>query len=152
MGGTGCARGYLGRPALTATRFVPDPFSNQPGARLYRSGDLGCYRGDRADLDYVGRCDFQVKIRGFRIELGEIEAVLTQVEDVRDATVLVREDLPGIAGKQLVAYLVTASGEELDAQQLHQHLRKGLPDYMVPGHFVYLPQLPLTAHGKVDRR
>ena len=154
VGGAGVARGYLHRPSLTATRFLPDPFGHEPGARLYRSGDLGHFGESEGaaipSLEYAGRCDFQVKIRGFRIELGEIEASLTALEGVRDAAVLVREDLPGLAGKQLVAYLVT--DWELTVDSLHERLRKALPDYMVPGHFVFLAELPLTAHGKVDRR
>ncbi len=153
VGGAGVARGYLGRPALTATRFVPDPYSNISGSRLYRSGDLGRFRGEHPDLDYAGRCDFQVKIRGYRVELGEIEAVLSALEGVHDAVVLVREDLPGISGQHLVAYLVTENGVMLPSPgDLHEQLARVLPDYMVPGHFVFLKSLPLTAHGKVDRR
>jgi thioesterase domain-containing protein len=172
IGGTGVARGYLGRPALTAERFVPDPFSAVPGARLYRTGDrarwkesaevrecgsteagAGC--GDsRTDalthsrtgvLEFLGRTDFQVKIRGFRIELGEIEARLREHPAVRQAVVLAREDAPG--RKRLVAYVV---GEAV-ADALKAHLEARLPGYMVPGAYVRLEALPLTSNGKLDR-
>jgi amino acid adenylation domain-containing protein len=148
VGGAGVARGYLGRPALTAERFVPDPFSARPGARLYRSGDLARRRPD-GDLEYLGRIDHQVKIRGFRIELGEIEAALLGHPAVREAIVMARQD--GGGDRRLVAYFV-AQGPAPDVADLRAHLREGLPEYMVPSAFVPMDKMPLTPSGKVDRR
>ncbi|WNG57427.1 amino acid adenylation domain-containing protein [Archangium gephyra] len=147
VGGAGLARGYLNRPELTAQRFVPDPFSDVPGSRLYRSGDLARFLSN-GDVEYQGRADLQVKIRGFRIELGEIEAALAREPSLRTSVVIVREDTPG--DKRLVAYAVPA-GERPSVAELHASLRKRLPDYMVPT-FVFLDALPLTSNGKVDRR
>jgi len=147
IAGDGVARGYLGRPDLTAEKFTPDPFAAEPGARLYRTGDLVRWRPS-GELEFLGRIDHQVKIRGFRIELGEIEAALLDHESVRAAVVVVREDG---GDKRLVAYLV-AGGETPSAAGLRQHLRDLLPDYMVPTAFVVLESLPLTPSGKVDRR
>ncbi len=154
VGGAGLARGYLGRPDLTAERFVPDPFSALPGARLYRSGDLARRRPD-GDLDYLGRLDGQVKVRGFRIELGEIEAAIGRHPGVRESAVLVREAAAG--DRRLVAWVVPRSVvvpamPAVTAEELREHLRQILPDYMVPADFVSLDQMPLTAHGKLDRR
>ncbi len=178
VGGAGLARGYLGRPALTAERFIPDAFSKQPGARLYRSGDLARSLSS-GDIDFLGRIDHQVKIRGFRIELGEIEACLQGMEGVAEAAVLVREIL---GEPQLVAYWVATQGgtessapspedlsledpspedpspEDLSSsarlsnQQMRQALAARLPDYMIPAFYVELDTLPLTANGKLDRR
>ncbi len=144
----GLAQGYFDRPALTAERFLPDPFSNVPGARLYRSGDLARYNAAGA-LEYVGRIDHQVKIRGYRIEMGEIEACLQGMLHVREAAVIAQ---PGATGLQLVAYVVPAQGQSLDSQALAATLRESLPDYMVPGRWVVLEALPLNNNGKLDRR
>ncbi|HYH46016.1 MAG TPA: amino acid adenylation domain-containing protein, partial [Thermoanaerobaculia bacterium] len=158
VGGAGVAQGYLGRPDLTAERFVPDPFSHErgarqidldsrAGARLYRSGDLARWLPS-GDLEYLGRIDTQVKIRGFRIELGEIEAALAALSGVREAVVLVRQD----GGEpRLVAY-VTGEGTTGDLAAVRERLGRSLPDYMLPSALVQLEALPLTAHGKVDRR
>ncbi|HWM94193.1 MAG TPA: non-ribosomal peptide synthase/polyketide synthase [Thermoanaerobaculia bacterium] len=147
IGGEGLARGYLGRPDLTAERFVPDPFSGRPGARLYRTGDLV---RRRSHLEFIGRADHQVKIRGFRIEIGEIESVLSAQPAVRESAVVVREDEPG--AKQLVAYLAFHEGAGDSLEAVRSELRRRLPEYMVPQLFVVLPSLPLTPNGKVDRR
>ena len=144
LAGIGLGRGYLDRPALTAERFVPDPFSPEPGGRLYRTGDLGRVRADGA-IEYLGRIDHQVKIRGFRIELGEIEAQIAAHPSVRECVVLVREDSPG--DKRLVAYLVGG-----DVAAVRARLATKLPDYMVPSAFVVLDALPLTPNGKIDRK
>ncbi|HEY3570219.1 MAG TPA: amino acid adenylation domain-containing protein, partial [Thermoanaerobaculia bacterium] len=149
LGGAGLARGYLGRPDLTAERFVPDPFG-PPGSRLYRTGDLARWRSD-GQLDFLGRIDRQIKLRGFRIELGEIEAALLAAPEVRAAAVVMRDD-GGSAGRYLAAYVVPAdtAAEELP-RLLKARLRETLPEYMLPAAFVLLDALPLTPSGKVDR-
>ncbi|EKT4523788.1 amino acid adenylation domain-containing protein [Pseudomonas putida] len=146
LGGTGLARGYLGRPGLTALQFVPDPFGT-PGARLYRTGDLARLRAD-GTFAYHGRRDQQVKLRGLRIELGEIESALRDCPAIADAAVLVQ---PLGLGGQLVAYLVAREGVESDTETLRAALRQRLPEHMVPTHWLFLAQLPLNANGKLDR-
>jgi amino acid adenylation domain-containing protein len=150
LGGAGLARGYVGRPDLTAERFLPDPLSTEPGARLYRTGDLVRWLPD-GELEFLGRIDHQVKVRGFRIELGEIEAQLRSQAAVRDAAVSMREDAAG--EKRLVAYVVPSEdrADEDLAGELKGALERILPDYMMPSAFVVLEALPLTANGKVDR-
>ncbi|HEY0512517.1 MAG TPA: amino acid adenylation domain-containing protein [Thermoanaerobaculia bacterium] len=149
VGGAGVARGYLARPALTAERFVPDPFvGGVGGLRLYRSGDLARWRRD-GDLEYLGRIDRQVKVRGFRIELGEIEAALAEHPGVREAAVVAREDRPGDV--RLVGYVSSAARPDPSPQALAAFLAERLPGYMVPAAWVLLDRLPLTANGKVDR-
>jgi amino acid adenylation domain-containing protein/non-ribosomal peptide synthase protein (TIGR01720 family) len=149
LGGVGLARGYLGRPELTAAAFVPDPFASAPGRRLYRTGDLTRLLPD-GGVEYLGRIDHQVKVRGFRIELGEIEVALAGCPGVRQAAAAVRRDPAG--GKSLVAYAVPAVGETLDPGHLRSVLRDTLPDYMVPGAVILLDALPLTSSGKIDRK
>jgi amino acid adenylation domain-containing protein len=146
IGGIAVGRGYLHRPALTAERFVPDPFS--AGGRLYRTGDLGRWRAD-GSIEYLGRNDFQVKIRGFRIELGEIESRLCACAGVNEAVVVARGEPDG--DKRLVAYLTCGPGIELSPAELRSRLAAALPDYMLPSAFVILPVFPLNANGKLDR-
>jgi amino acid adenylation domain-containing protein len=149
IGGEGLARGYLKRPGLTAEKFIPDPFSEAPGARLYDTGDLARYLPD-GNIEFLGRIDHQVKIRGFRIELGEIEEAIRRNASVREAVVVDREDRPG--DKRLVAYVVAEAGEILAADQLRGSLKERLPDFMIPSAFVALEQMPLTPNGKIDRK
>lgn len=147
VGGAGLARGYWGHAEWTAERFIPDPFGEVPGARLYKTGDLVRYRPD-GRIDFVGRLDHQVKIRGFRIELGEIEALLQGHPAVREAAVMACQDGSGEA--YLAAYVVPCD-VDLDVAELRTYLKAKLPDYMVPRAFVPLTALPLTSHGKIDR-
>lgn len=155
LGGEGLARGYLRQPGLTAERFIPDPYSDKPGARLYRTGDLVRHRPD-GNVEFLGRVDQQVKIRGFRIELDGIEAVLNQHPAVRQAVVLAREDTPG--DKRLAAYIVPEN-EALETSQegspterdLRAFLKERVPDYMVPSTFVSMDAFPVTSSGKIDR-
>ncbi|MFE2323274.1 amino acid adenylation domain-containing protein [Streptomyces sp. NPDC059385] len=148
VGGTGVARGYLGRPGLTARQFTPDPYG-APGARMYRTGDLARRRPD-GTVDYLGRSDQQVKIRGHRIEPGEIEAELARSPRVGHAAVVVREDTPG--EQRLVAYVVPSEGQPADPAELRRALADRLPAYMLPSAIVSLAALPVTPNGKLDRR
>ncbi|HEU4451894.1 MAG TPA: amino acid adenylation domain-containing protein [Longimicrobium sp.] len=148
VGGAGVARGYLGRSALTAERFLPDPFSTVPGARMYRTGDRVRWLAD-GELEYLGRLDAQVKLRGFRMEPGEVEAVLLRHPGVAVAAAAVREDAAG--QPRLGAWIVPAEGAAVDAAEMRAWLRDRLPDFMVPTSFAFLDALPLTASGKVDR-
>jgi acyl carrier protein len=147
IGGDGLARGYLGRPELTAERFVPNPFL--PGERLYRTGDLARWLPD-GTLECLGRIDTQVKIRGYRIELGEVETVLSQHEAVRQCVAVAYEETLG--NKLLVAYFTAKDGPAPVISDLRAHLKKTLPDYMVPSVFVPIDKLPLTPNGKIDRK
>jgi len=148
IGGVGLARGYFNRPELTAEKFIRDPFSDQPGARLFKSGDLARYRSDGA-IEFLGRIDHQVKIRGVRIELGEIEAVLAQHPQVKEVVVMAREDRPG--NKRLVAYLVLAQPDGPGIEELRAYLKEHLPQDMLPAAFVFPDAIPINSNGKVDR-
>src|SRR6185436_3084728 len=148
IGGDGLARDYLNRPQLTNEKFVRDPFSLKPDARLYRSGDIVRYRAG-GNIEFLGRIDNQVKVRGFRVELGEIEATLAQHPSIRDAIVMVRKDA---GDKHLVAYLTARDGCRIDVDELRFGLEQKLPGHMVPSFFVVLEELPLSPTGKVDRR
>jgi amino acid adenylation domain-containing protein len=149
IGGAGLARGYLNRPDLTQEKFIPNPWSNEPGVRLYKTGDKARYLPD-GNIEYLGRIDNQVKIRGFRIELGEIEAVLSQHPVVRQTVVIATQNVA--LDKQLVAYVVPHQQSAPTISDLRRFLKERLPDYMVPSAFVVLEALPLTPNGKVDRR
>jgi amino acid adenylation domain-containing protein len=149
VGGDGLTRGYLRRPGLTAERFVPNPFSDKPGARLYKTGDLARYLPD-GDLEFLGRVDRQVKIHGYRIELREIETALSKHPALREVAVLAREIRP--AHKRLVAYLITDRGLMPNADELRRFLAKKLPKYMVPSLFMQLYNFPLTPSGKINYR
>ena len=170
IGGIGLARGYLNRPELTAEKFIPNPFSNEPGSRLYKTGDLVRHLSD-GNIEFLGRIDHQVKIRGFRIELGEIEATMARHPAVREAVVIVREECPG--DKRLTAYFIPNKRDRPDARSLHKSLKENfipnkrdrpdarslhkflkenLPGYMIPSAYVPLEAMPLTPNGKIDRR
>ena len=149
IGGAGLARGYLNRPELTVEKFIKNPFSEEHGSRLYKTGDLARYRPD-GNIEYLGRIDNQVKIRGFRIELSEIEAVLGQYSFVKESAVVVHEISQ--TDKRLVAYLVPYQGQEIEKTELRAFLTSLLPDYMIPSALVTLESLPLTPNGKIDRR
>ncbi|HVG91097.1 MAG TPA: non-ribosomal peptide synthetase, partial [Alphaproteobacteria bacterium] len=148
IGGVGVARGYLNRPELAAEKFVPDPFSGAPGARLYKTGDLARFLPG-GNLEFLGRTDHQIKIRGFRIELAEIETALGEHLLVREVAVIAREDAPG--DKRIAAYIVPRSGNAPAVSELRNHLKCRLPDYMLPSVFVILESMPLSETGKIDR-
>src|SRR5262249_40948728 len=150
LGGSGIACGYLNRDELTARRFIADPFSVQPNARLYKTGDLGRWRAD-GTIEYLGRNDQQVKIRGYRVEPGEIETHLLRDGRIRQVAVIAREDVPG--DKRLVAYVVARDSQRgPTVEELRDQLAQQLPEYLVPAAIVTLDRLPLTSTGKVDRR
>lgn len=149
IGGEALARGYLKRPALTAEKFIPDPFSTKPNKRLYKTGDLARYLPD-GRLEFLGRIDHQVKIRGLRVELGEIETTLAQHPTVQEVVVVAQEDVS--QNKQLVAYIAFHHGQQTTEKELRDFLKKHVPGYMIPSIFIFLDALPLTTSGKVDRR
>lgn len=149
IGGAGLAHGYLNLPDLTAEKFIPDPFSHAPGARLYRTGDVARVLPD-GNVEFLGRLDHQVKLRGFRIELGEIESVLNEHTSIRESVVVLGDD--GAGDKRLIAYLVTENGVELAGSELRQLMQEKLPAYMIPTEFVSLDEMPLTPNGKIDRQ
>jgi arthrofactin-type cyclic lipopeptide synthetase C len=149
IAGANVARGYLHRAELTAERFLRDPFSADPLARMYKTGDLGRWQAD-GTIEYLGRNDDQVKIRGFRIELGEIEAQLARHPDVKETAVIARESVPGV--KRLVAYIVPRVAATIGIDELRRYLTSTLPEHMVPSAFVLIERLPLTPSGKLDRR
>jgi amino acid adenylation domain-containing protein len=149
LGGVQIGRGYYNKPELTSERFIPDPFRREPDARLYKTGDLCRWLPDGV-VEYLGRLDFQVKIRGLRIELGEIETLLSQHVSVQHCVVIAREDVPG--DKRLIGYIVAKQGMPVSADELRQHLRQTLPEYMIPSAFISLDKLPLSPNGKVDRK
>ncbi len=149
IGGVGLARGYLNRPALTAEKFIPDPCSDQPGTRLYKSGDFSRYTADGV-LEYLGRIDHQVKIRGQRIELGEIEGTLNRHPKVREAVVVAREQKPGFI--QLIAYVVPEQPQGVTSVDLRSYLKEKLPEAMVPSAVIFLDALPRTPSGKTNRQ
>jgi acyl carrier protein len=148
VGGAGVGRGYLHDEQRTTQSFIPDPFSSEAGARLYKTGDLARFLPD-GTLEFLGRLDHQIKMRGYRIELGEIEMVMKHHPDVRDVVVVAREDVPG--DKRLVAYVVLYDNRPITVSDLQNHLVKQLPDYVIPSAFVLLEVLPLNVNGKIDR-
>ncbi|MBW4583715.1 non-ribosomal peptide synthetase [Aetokthonos hydrillicola Thurmond2011] len=149
IAGVGLARGYLNRPDLSAEKFMPNPFSKEPGERIYRTGDLARWLPD-GNIQFLGRIDQQVKLRGFRIELGEIEAVISQYPNVREAVVIAQDD--GVDNKRLVAYVISDQTQVIGVSELRSFLKDKLPNYMVPSAFVFLEAMPLTHTGKVNRK
>jgi amino acid adenylation domain-containing protein len=149
IGGEGLARGYLNRPELTAEKFIPNPFSRLRGTRLYRTGDLARYLPN-GSIEFLGRLDDQVKLRGFRIELSEIETALNTHREVRESVVVVRDDTLG--EQRLVAYLVAVGSSAPSVTEMRHYLKEILPEHMVPGAFIVLDKLPLSANGKIDRK
>ena len=151
IGGDGLARNYMHRPALTAEKFIPNPFADKPGQRLYKSGDLARYRAD-GSIDFCGRIDNQVKIRGYRIEIGEIENAFDALPYIREAVVVAHSRDKSGSNHFLAAYVVAQQENEVDIEQLRDDLQSALPGYMVPSIFIPLDKLPLNNNGKVDRR
>ena len=155
IGGAGLAKGYLNRPNITKEKFVPNAFSNDPDARLYRTGDIARYRAV-GEIEFLGRSDFQVKVRGFRIELGEVEHALSEHDDIKQSVVVITPSGTGVglvsSQKRLVAYLIPEKNKRIKVRDLRQHLSYILPEYMIPSAFVELDSFPLTASGKVDRQ
>ena len=149
IAGVGLARGYYRRPELTSEKFIPNPFDDDPAARLYKTGDLVRYRSD-GNLEFLGRIDYQVKIRGIRIELSEIEAAITECEGIREAVVTAQKSTAG--DLRLVAYIVAHQSTTLKEDQIRALLKRKLPEYMLPARFVVLPVFPLTRNGKIDRQ
>ncbi len=149
IGGVGLAKGYINKPELTAERFIPDPFSDNKQALMYKTGDLAKELPD-GNIQYLGRKDGQVKIRGYRIELGEIELTIAALPGIKQVVVIPREDKPGL--KRLVAYSVTEEGKEINVQMIRKQVSEHLPDYMMPAAFVVLKELPRTPSGKIDRK
>ena len=149
IGGDGLARGYHNRPELTAERFIPNPFSEEPGARLYKTGDLARYLPD-GNIEFLGRIDNQIKVRGYRIEPGEIETALGKHAAVKETVVVAGEDKQ--KNKRLVAYVSLHQGLTISTHELRKFLKGKLPEYMVPSAYVFLEALPLTPNGKVDRK
>ncbi|NJR57351.1 MAG: amino acid adenylation domain-containing protein [Acaryochloris sp. CRU_2_0] len=149
IGGIGLARGYLNQPDLTAERFIPNPFSQATGARLYKTGDLARYRPN-GEIEFLGRLDHQVKLRGLRIELGEIETTLVHHPAIQEVVVIVRGDQPD--DQRLVSYIVRVADHSVTSGELRQFLKEKLPEYLIPSSFVFLDSFPLTPNGKVDRR
>jgi len=149
IGGDGLARGYFNLPAMTKEKFLPDPFSDIPGARMYRTGDL-VQQTESGKIEFLNRVDSQVKIRGFRIELGEIESATAQFGTIKNNVVIVREDTPG--DKKLVSYIIKKEEQKIDVAELRQFLKTKIPDYMIPSSFIFIEQFPLTPNGKIDRK
>jgi amino acid adenylation domain-containing protein len=149
VGGALLTRGYLHQPELTRQKFIPHPFRKEPGARVYRTGDLTRFLSN-GDIEFLGRIDHQIKIRGYRIEPGDIEAEIQKHPAVEECVAVLREDTPG--QKQIAAYIASRSGEETSAHEMRNFLRERLPAYMIPATFTFLEKLPLTPNGKLDRR
>ncbi len=149
IGGDGVTEGYYNRPALTAEKFIDNPFSKEENSKLYRTGDLAYYRKD-GTIEFLGRLDHQVKIRGYRIELGEIETLLSSHEDIREAVVIAREDTPGDV--RLTAYMIWKNGEPKEISEIKEYLKEKLPEYMIPSQYLGVESFPLTPNGKIDRK
>ena len=148
IAGVGITRGYLGKPGLTAEKFIPDPFDKTTGGRIYKTGDLAVYLPD-GNIEFLGRTDHQVKVRGFRIELGEVESVINSYPDVIHSAVVVIGDTP--SERKLAAYIMPEPNTDIDIDELRLFMRESIPEYMLPAAFMVLEQFPLNTNGKVDR-